>query len=294
MPIIFPLFGYDYLAQALHQSAAYTLGEIQIHDFPDQESLVQLITPVQGEEVVFIASLDQPNPKIIPLLFAAATAKSLGATRVGLIAPYLAYMRQDKQFHPGEGITSSFFARIISQHFDWLLTVDPHLHRWHDLNELYTIPAKTVHATGPISDWIREKIKNPLIIGPDSESKQWVSEIATLCNAPYLVFAKHRINDTTVEVFSKNLEAYPDHTPVLVDDIISTGSTFIQAIEQVKKSGMRDPICIGVHALFAGNAYQRLLEAGPAEVVTCNTVKHPSNGIDISMVLIKGHGLKMK
>ena len=79
--------------------------------------------------------------------------KQLGARSVGLIAPYLAYMRQDKQFHDGECITSRHFSRWISERFDWLVTIDPHLHRYHSLDEIYSIPSCVIHATGVIAEY---------------------------------------------------------------------------------------------------------------------------------------------
>jgi ribose-phosphate pyrophosphokinase len=82
----------------------------------------------------------------LPLLFAADTARDLGARRIGLVAPYLAYMRQDIRFHAGEAVTSRTFAAILSRHLDWLVTVDPHLHRYHELSEIYRIPTQVVHA----------------------------------------------------------------------------------------------------------------------------------------------------
>src|SRR3546814_1718571 len=76
-----------------------------------------------------LSSLDHPYAKVLPLLFAADTARDLGARRIVLVAPYLAYMRQDIRFHAGEAVTSRTFAAILSRHLDWLVTVDPHLHR---------------------------------------------------------------------------------------------------------------------------------------------------------------------
>lgn len=106
---------------------------------------------------------------------------------MGLIAPYLAYMRQDTRFHPGEGITAHYFAQIISQHFDWLITVTPHLHRVHALNELYRIPTKVIAAGTAISSWISQQIEKPVIIGPDQESTPWIQQIAMDLQAPYVI-----------------------------------------------------------------------------------------------------------
>ena len=129
-PIIFSLFGCEELADIIIKKSGFLAGKITIHKFPDEESLIKLETDVNDRTVIFLANLNQPNVKILPLLFAAETARELGASKVVLIAPYLPYMRQDKIFEAGEGITSKYFAKLLSSYFDGLITIDPHLHRW--------------------------------------------------------------------------------------------------------------------------------------------------------------------
>src|SRR3990167_11154200 len=188
--IVFNLFDNSYYANTICEKLQYTLGKIEIHQFPDEEISVRIQTPVENKHVIFVASTHHPNEKMAPLFFSAETARELGAESIGLITPYLAYMRQDKQFHPGEGVSSKYFGKLISAYFDWLLTIDPHLHRWHSLNDVFTIPCILLHATKPIAQWIKQHITNPVLIGPDKESTQWVSMIANDLAAPYSVVEK--------------------------------------------------------------------------------------------------------
>ncbi len=286
-PLIFNLYGSNELYKQFSNSTQYEAGKISIHTFPDGETSIVFESDVRNRELIFFATLDRPNTKILPLIFAAENAKSLGATSIGLIAPYLAYMREDKQFVPGGSITSHYFSALLSNHFSWLITVDPHLHRIHDLAEVYTMPTQVLHAIAPIADWIKQYVNNPLIIGPDQESEQWASGIANKINAPYILLNKTRKGDRHIEVTLPSLDQYQACTPILVDDIISSGRTMIEPLKQLKKISPQPPICIGVHAIFADNAYQDLLDAGASQVVTCNTVQHPSNGIDISELLVQ-------
>ncbi|MDO5216287.1 ribose-phosphate pyrophosphokinase [Legionella pneumophila] len=286
-PIIFSLFGSDHFANAIHQTLGYDIGDITLHQFPDEETVIKIDSLVQDRNVVFIAHLENPNSKLLPLLFAAETVRELGSKKIGLIAPYLPYMRQDKQFHSGESITSKYFARLISNYFDGLLTIDPHLHRWHSLSDIYSIPAKALHATESISNWIKMNVPKPILIGPDAESSQWVSESAQKIDAPFLILEKVRKGDNLVETSMPNIELYRDLTPILVDDIISTAATMIETVTHLKSLKMKAPICIGVHALFSGNAYEELLNAGAEQIITCNTITHPSNGIDMQDIIIK-------
>ena len=125
-------------------------------------------------------------------------------------------------------------------------------------------------------------VKNPVLIGPDSESKQWVSKVAKDAGASFIVLEKTRLGDKKVRISLPQVDAYKNHTPVLIDDIISTAGTMIETTAHLKKAGMKPPVCIGIHAVFAGNAYQDLLNAGVEDIITCNTIPHKSNRIDIS------------
>lgn len=285
--IVFALFGYDYFAKVIHQSLGYEIGRLTIHQFPDKETVVRIDSPIKGAQILFAVSLDRPNIKLAPLLFAAETARELGATKIGLIAPYLAYMRQDKQFHSGEGISSKYFANIISNYFDWMITIDPHLHRWHSLSDLYSIPTTVLHASEIISHWIKQHVSAPVLIGPDMESSQWVSEIAKMTGAPFLILKKERKGDNLVQVSIPEIDLYRDLTPILVDDIISTAATMIETVKHLTLLKLKSPICMGVHAIFADNAYEDLLKAGASEIITCNTIQHSSNGIDVSDLILK-------
>ena len=165
--------------------------------------------------------------------------------------------------------------------------IGSNVHRISSLGEVYKIPNKVIHAADAISDWIKENIENPVLIGPDSESEQWVSEVAKKAGAPFTVLQKVRHGDRDVEVSVPDVEKYKNATPILVDDIISTARTMIETVQHLKKAGMKPPICVGIHAVFSGNAYQDLLDSGVEKIVTCNTIPHPSNGIDLSDIMAK-------
>lgn len=280
-PVIFPLHGHDRLGGDLAGRLEGELGRMTLRHFPDGETYVRLDTVVGGRPVVLVCSMERPDDKILPLLFVAATAKELGASAVGLVAPYLPYMRQDQRFQPGEAVTSAAFARLVSSSVDWLVTVDPHLHRYGALVDLYSIPAVAVHAAPAIAAWIRANVASPVLIGPDGESAQWVEEVAAEADAPWVVLEKVRRGDRDVEVSVPQVDRWRDHTPVLVDDIISTAQTMIETTHHLQRLGLAPPVCIGVHGVFAGHAYAELQRAGAARIVTCATIPHPSNAIDV-------------
>lgn len=287
--IIFALPGNDELTAKLVTRLNAEKGQVTLRQFPDGETYTRVHTDVKGKHVILVCTLHRPDEKLLPLYFLSETVKELGAGHVTLIAPYLAYMRQDKQFNEGEGITSTYFGSLVSGFADALITIDPHLHRRHSLSEVYHIPTQVMHAASHISNWIRNNIAKPVLVGPDSESEQWVSQVAREAGAPFTILEKIRHGDSEVQVSIPHVEAYPDHTPVLVDDIISTATTMITTIGHLCQAGMKAPVCIGIHAVFAGNAYEKMKEAGAMEVVTTNAIPHKSNGIDITDLLAEGY-----
>lgn len=255
--------------------------------FPDGESYLRFIEDPKGHEVMLVCTLNDPDTKALALLFAARTARELGATRVGLVAPYLAYMRQDRRFHDGEAVTSVHFAALISQAFDWLVTVDPHLHRRASLSEIYPIPNRVVAAAPALASWIAANVSKPLIVGPDAESEQWAGEVAAACGAPQAVMSKTRLGDRRVEIKAPSLSQWKDRTPVLLDDIISSARTMALAARKIREAGLEVPVCVGVHGIFSPDALGALRDAGAARIVTTNTVAHETNAIDVSPLVAR-------
>jgi ribose-phosphate pyrophosphokinase len=285
--IIFYFPQYQNLANAIAGKLQYEKGQMEVRQYPEGESYVRLLCDVKNKEVILVCGLENANDNAMAIMFFSSVAKELGAAKVGLIAPYLGYMRLDKRFKDGEAITSNIFAGFLSQQIDWLLTIDPHLHRHKTLEEIYSIPCFTLHATKLIAEWIKNNVSNPLLIGPDAESEQWVSEVAKIADVPFVILTKVRYGDKDVKVSIPEVEKYQDCTPILVDDIIATASTMIATINHLKNAGMKDAICIGVHAIFAGDAYEKLKNVTSQRIISCNTIEHFSNEIDVSELIVE-------
>lgn len=265
------------------------LGAEQRHlewrHFPDGESLVTLPPDLTGRDVALLATLRDPDRLALPLHFATKTTRDLGAKSVGLIAPYLAYMRQDKRFHPGEAVSAPIFANFLANGFDWLVTVDPHLHRNPDLFQLFSIPAAHAVAAPVIAAWIKDNIPDAVLLGPDSESQQWVADVAKLAQRPYEVLRKIRRGDRSVDVSLPKSDALRAGTPVILDDIASSGQTVVRALEQLRLLKTDPAVCVIIHAVFAGSSFEDILTAGAARIVTTNTIAHDSNEISVAPLL---------
>lgn len=268
-------------AKALAEALNIPLSCYEQRAFPDGETYLRLQDKVQGYDCFVYCTLNDPDPKLLPLIFLAEVLREMGAHRVVLIAPYLAYMRQDKRFLSGECVTSRHFASLLSRSFDYLVTVDPHLHRYHHLDEIYGIPSHTLSAASAIASWLNEQDVSPVLVGPDSESEQWVQQVAMDMNVPYQILEKTRHGDFDVSISIPEVETYRHHTPVLIDDIISSGQTMLETLGHLAKAGLPPAICIGVHGLFSADAWPKLKQAHTRSVVTSNSVRHPSNAIDL-------------
>ena len=286
--LIFCLPGNEDLTAQLTRQLQVPGGTCSIRRFPDGETYVRILSEVRDKGVLLVITLDHPDDKVLPLYFFCQTARELGAKKIGLIAPYLAYMRQDKQFQAGEAVTSSQFAGLLSPLADWMITIDPHLHRRSSMGEIYTCPVTVLHAAPLISKWINGNIENALIVGPDSESEQWVRQVAREAGVPYIVLEKVRTGDRQVEIKIPDISRWTQYRPVLVDDIISTARTMITTSRQLIQSGFQKPVCMGVHGIFADHAWEELMAAGAERIITCDTIPHASNGIAISPLLAPG------
>lgn len=286
-PLILTFPGMDALAGQIARGFGGEAASVSLHRFPDGESLVTLPQDLNDRDVIFFATLRDPDPLALPLRFAAATTRERGANRVGLVAPYLAYMRQDDQFAPGQVVSAPLFARFLQHSFDWLVTVDPHLHRIISLDQLFNIPAIRVRSAPLIADWIAHEVPDAVILGPDSESQQWVAEVARKAGRPYEVLTKVRSGDRQVDVSVPESQALKQGTPVILDDIASSGRTMIRAIERLIAAGNRPPVGVVIHAIFADTAYEDILASGAARVVTTDSIPHPSNAISLANPLTR-------
>lgn len=283
-PLLFALPGHEEAAARLAAHEVHDAGRLLVERFPEGESRVRLLTPVEGRDVDLFCSLARPEPQLAALLLAAGAARDQGARHVRLITPYLPYMRQDMAFSPGEGVSARIFARLLSDSFDSLVTVDPHLHRISRLAEIFTIPASAVAAAPLIARWLQAHVERPLIVGPDEESRQWAAQVARLADVPFLVLAKVRHGLRDVEVSAEGCDADRSLTPVVVDDIAGTGGTLIAAAGALQRAGFPPPVAVIVHA-FLDDAALAGVGAAFGALVSTDSVAHPTNRIQLAPLL---------
>lgn len=290
------LLYFDDEAQAAARLAAATglvARPIARHRFPDGELRLQLPVDASGrlpQRAVLLRSLHQPNDKLIELLLAARTARSLGVRHLTLVAPYLAYMRQDIAFHPGEAVSQRIVGPFLADLFDAVVTVDPHLHRVATLQEAVPAAQAVVVSGAPLlADWIVRQRPGALLVGPDGESAQWVAQAAARHGLQHAVCTKERHGDRSVTIALPPVNVQ-GRAVVLLDDMASTGHTLAQATRLLWQAGAASVDVAVTHALIDAASLQALHAAGVGQFWSTDCVAHPSNCVPMASALAQALG----
>ncbi|WP_444677202.1 ribose-phosphate diphosphokinase [Halomonas sp. E19] len=272
----------------LAEAAGLAAHGVVRHRFPDEELCLTLPFAKAGDwprTVVIYRSLDRPNDKLVELMLLARHAREQGVERLVLVAPYLAYMRQDKAFHPGELVSQRLVGGFLAELFEALITVDPHLHRVERLDQAVPLRQAVALSGAPqLGEMVARRGGKTLLLGPDAESAQWVKSAARVAGLEYGVCSKQRHGDHEVEI---RLPALPfaGRRVVLLDDVASTGHTLIQAAKALLAAGVERVDVAVTHALFAGDAFDALRRAGIKEVWSTDAIAHQSNVVFLAPLL---------
>lgn len=259
------------------------------HRFPDGE--LKLTLPVDlPPEVVLYRSLHPPNERLVELMILAPAARELGARTVSLACPYLAYMRQDIAFRPGEAVSQRHVSGVLGGWFDRVVTVDPHLHRTPSLQPLMPhCDAVAVSAAPLLGQWAAARAGPagpPLLLAPDEEAGPWVAAAAAANGLDHAHGVKQRRGDRDVAVVLPPL-AWRGRAVVLVDDVASTGHTLAQAAAACLAAGTSSVDVAVTHGLFVDGATDALHRAGVREICSSDSVAHPSNQVALAALLAR-------
>ncbi len=280
------LYFEDERTQALRfaQAAGLPAHEVERHRFPDGELKLRL-PPALPRRLIVYRSLALPNEKLVELLFVARTARRLGAEDLTLVCPYLAYMRQDIAFRDGEVVSQSVMGEFLASLFDAVVTVDPHLHRVATLAEAVPVRRPTVLSGAPLlGDYIVRQRPGAFLLGPDSESAQWIASAARAHGLDHAVCDKVRHGDREVDIRLPPV-SLAGRAVVLLDDVASSGRTLARAAQAALQAGAASGDVAVTHALFAEDALRIILDAGVNEVWSTDCIAHPSNVVNVDSLL---------
>jgi ribose-phosphate pyrophosphokinase len=268
------------VARATASAGGLTLAVIERHRFPDGECRLRLPESLP-DRVVIWRGLHHPNEKLVELLIAARAARELGATHLTLVAPYLAYMRQDMAFQPGEAVSQRIVGGFLASLFDAVVTMDPHLHRIATLDEAIPLQHAIALSGAPLlADHIASQRAEVLLIGPDEEALQWVALAAQARGWDHAVCRKTRLGDEEVDIALPSMPV-AGRTVVLIDDVASSGQTLARAAQLLLAADAASVDVAVTHALFAPGSVQRVRAAGVREIWSTDCIAHASNAVSI-------------
>ncbi len=263
-------------AQRLGASLGAPFAAIDRHVFPDGEAMVT-VKPSTGT-VALYRSLDRPDGKLMPLVLAADALRRAGTRRVVLVAPYMAYLRQDKVFKPGQALSRDVFGRLLGERFDAVVTVEPHLHRTRDLSSVFSgVPVVSLSAAGPLAEALLPMEENALVIGPDAEAEAWTTELAHKVGARHLSISKVRHGDRRVELTWPEASQVTGRAVILADDICSSGATLEAVLRHLARMNPASIDVAVAHALFDTATETRLRKAGARRLISTDSCLHPTN-----------------
>lgn len=260
----------------------------EIKRFPDGEKYVRITGDVNGKTVAVIQSFyHQPDEFLIEYFLMVDTLKDLGAKRVLGVVPYFAYARQDERFKPGEAVSFKIVTKLIEEvGTDEIYTVDTHLHRVEQLSEIFRIPAHNLTAVPLLAQYIKKnfELTNPIVIGPDEEAEQWAKVAAKELEAEYDVLEKERLGPSEVRIKTRELDV-KNRDVVIVDDIISTGGTMVEAIKMLREHGAKNIIAACTHPILVQNALTKIYQAGALAVIGTDTVPSSISFVSVAPVI---------
>lgn len=283
------LLGFDDAAERaaaarLAAALGWPVGVVQRHAFPDGETRLTLPAALPPD-VVLLRGLQDPNAKLTELLLAAAGARELGAQRLTLVCPYLAYMRQDMAFSPGEVVSQRHIGALLAQCFDAVVTVDPHLHRIASLDEVMPGRRGVALSAAPLlGRFVAAQVPGVLLLAPDEEAGRWVKVAAAAAGLDHAVCLKVRHGDRDVQV---SLQGAPlrGRAVVILDDVASTGRTLAAACRQARAAGALSVDVAVTHALFVGDALEHVRACGVRHIWSSDCVPHATNAVSASELL---------
>ncbi|RMF89921.1 MAG: ribose-phosphate diphosphokinase [Methanobacteriota archaeon] len=270
------------LAAEVAEALGCEQGRAAVKTFPDGELFVKIESRVEkGDEALVVQSTSRPqNRNIMELLFLLDALQEMGA-RTAAIIPYYGYGRQDRAFEEGEAVSSKVVARHIQLSAERVLTINPH--KEHILH-YFDIPASSADAAPAIGRYFKEKgLERPLVVAPDAGSKALAQTVAETLGCRCGNCQKRRLGPGRVVTSAEGLELSGE-TVIIVDDIIDSGGTIVEASKALKAGGA-GPIHVAcIHPVLTGNAAQRILDHA-RELVATNTIDSEYSRISVAPLI---------
>jgi len=276
------------LTALVAQELGLKASKVEIKRFPDGEKYIRIDDDVSGEDVAIIQSMHhEPDNFLFEYFLLCDTVRDLGAKRVIGVLPYFAYARQDSRFNPGEAVSFRTVTKLIEDvGTTELFSIDMHQHRVGRVSDLLRIPVYNLTAAPLLAEYVKAnmQLEKPVVIGPDEESEQWASAAAKVIGADHDILRKKRLGAEKVEITARSLNVR-GRDVLIMDDIISTGGTIVEATKILKGQGARRVLVACTHPILAQDALAKIYESGAEVVVGTNTVPSPVSYVSVAPLI---------
>jgi len=287
MPLIIPATQ-GVLAIKISRLTNFPLGYAQLEKLPDGEKYVRISADVEGEDVILVNSFaHNPDEMLIETLFLIETLRDYNAKSITGVFPYFPYSRQDRRFIKGEAFSLKIVANLLkSAGIDRMIVVDFHLHRLKDLTSFFGFEVQNLTAMHKIAEFVSKnfEMRDPVVVAPDEEAVQWAKIVAEDLGIDYVYLRKMRIDAENVIIDSAPPEV-SGRDVLIVDDIISTGGTVVQAVKALKKVNCGKVYVACTHAILAKDALKKMLECGVEGLVATDTVLSPISHVSVADII---------
>lgn len=240
--------------------------------FPDGEFAIRFPKKLDGEEIAIVQSTYAPQGEhMLELLLMADELRSMGAKRITAVIPFLAYMRQDKRFRDGETISIATILHLLaSAGITRIITVNPHNP---ETLKSFSGKAVEINAIDSLVKGFSREFDNPFILAPDDGSVEIAKRASKILGCDYSYIDKARDTNTgMVSIKSASKGDLKGKQVIVLDDMISTGGTVVQAAEFAYSKGAKSVAAAAVHLIMANDAYSKLQKAGVSKVYGTNTI----------------------
>ncbi|MDD5085784.1 MAG: ribose-phosphate pyrophosphokinase [Candidatus Omnitrophica bacterium] len=271
------------LASSICDCLNLSLGDALVSHFPEGEIHVQINENVRGKDVFIVQSTcSPPNDMLMELLILLDAARRASARRVTAVIPYYGYARQDRKDKPRVPITAKLVANLlVTSGANRILTMDLHAGQ---IQGFFDIPVDHLYSINVISKYfVSKKIKTLAVVTPDIGGIRMARAYSKALNAPLAIVDKRRENASEIKVMNIIGEV-KGRNVVIVDDLVSTAGSLLEASLALKKEGAKDIYAAVVHPVLAGPAIERLQKSPIKEVVVTDSI--PLNGKKLSKIKV--------
>ncbi len=262
------------LAEEIAQHLKVKVGDADVARFSDGEVYVQINENVRGEDVFIIQPTCPPvNENLVELLVMLDAFKRASARRITAVLPYYGYGRQDRKAQSRVPISAKLVADLITTAgAHRVLAIDLHAGQ---IQGFFNIPVDHLFAAPVLIDYLAKKdLEDPVLVSPDAGGVERARAIAKRLKAGLAIIDKRR-DGPNVAVFMYLIGDVKDKDVVIIDDMIDTAGTLMQAVEAVKREGARRVLACGVHPVLSGPAMERIGNPQLEELVITNSIPLP-------------------